>query len=58
VPTGEKPINAITRAYIQNRYAPARAQRAVPPPEAIDEAWEEARWAFIRRKLDRLRGRR
>jgi hypothetical protein len=58
VPTGEKPINAITRAYIQNRYAPAHRVDPRTKPEAIQEAWEEARWAFIRRKLDRLRGRR
>lgn len=58
VPTGEKPINAITRAYIQNRYAPEHRVDPRAKPETIDEAWEEARWAFIRRKLDRLRGRR
>lgn len=57
VPTGEKPINAITRAYITNRYAPADRHETQSPPETIKEAWEEARWAFIRRKLDRLRGR-
>jgi len=57
VPTGEKPINAITRAYIQNRYAPADRAAPAQPEDTIREAWEEARWAFIRRKLDRLRGR-
>jgi hypothetical protein len=57
VPSGEKPINAITRAYIQNRYAPKDRVNLEPQQEVIKEAWEEARWAFIRRKLDRLRGR-
>ncbi|NDJ76301.1 MAG: hypothetical protein GYB65_08570 [Chloroflexi bacterium] len=55
VPDGEKPINTITSAYIQDRYAP-------PAPQAMDqektfaaqEAWQEARWVFIRRKLGRL----
>mgnify|MGYP001199615612 FL=1 len=57
VPSGEKPINAITRAYIQNRYAPKDRVNLEPQQEVIKDAWEEARWAFIRRKLDRLRGR-
>jgi len=58
VPSGEKPINAITRAYIHTRYGPGGELELQTQQETIKEAWGEARWAFIRRKLDRLRGRR
>lgn len=57
VPSGEKPINTITRAYIHTRYGPTGELEIQTQQDTIKEAWEEARWAFIRRKLDRLRGR-
>ncbi len=55
IPEGERPVTAITRAYIEDRYAapaPPSAQKA----KAIiaDEAWQTARGVFIRRKLARL----
>ncbi len=58
VPEGEKPINTITRAYIENRYAaPDRWQTDPAYQERAKEAWRDARWAFVRRKLARLLGR-
>ena len=52
VPEGEPPINAITHAYIEARYAPPRPddpQRA----QWVRAAWAEARRVFLRRKFAR-----
>ncbi len=55
VPEGEEPINAITRAYIVDRYgAPAR-QDSTAQEGTIQTAWHNARLAFIRQKLGWLR---
>lgn len=53
VPTGESPINAITRAYIEDRYAaPAVVDSRAEVNDSIaDQAWPDARWTFIRHKL-------
>ncbi|HEX3054227.1 MAG TPA: transglutaminase domain-containing protein [Aggregatilineaceae bacterium] len=53
VPEGEKPINTITRAYIQDRYAAPDNRIANAQGRAAQEAWQDARGAFIRRKLNR-----
>jgi transglutaminase-like putative cysteine protease len=59
LPEGEKPINAITHAYIENRYAePASREARVRNSHVAQEAWQEARWTFIRRKLAQIFGRR
>jgi hypothetical protein len=57
VPEGEKPINTITRAYVEDRYAePLRPDSRVANSYLAQEAWREARRTFIRRKLARLFG--
>jgi hypothetical protein len=59
LPDGEKPISAITHAYIRNRYAePADHDVRVRDSHIAHGAWQEARKTFIRRKLARLFGRR
>lgn len=58
VPEGEQPINTITRAYIQDRYGiPDRWQTDPAFQHQTQDAWREARWAFVRRKLMRWIGR-
>ncbi|MBN1201500.1 MAG: hypothetical protein JXJ20_06555 [Anaerolineae bacterium] len=58
MPEGERPINTITRAYIRDRYAPPeRSGTRANDHLLAQEAWHEARWVFIRRKLARLLGR-
>jgi transglutaminase-like putative cysteine protease len=58
LPEGEKPINFITRAYIQERYdRPEKQGTFAEQSQAAQEAWREARWVFIRRKLGRWRSR-
>jgi hypothetical protein len=58
LPEGEKPINFITRAYIQERYdRPDKQGTFAEQSQAAQEAWREARWVFIRRKLGRWRSR-
>ncbi len=55
VPEGEQPINTITHAYVEDRYAaPGQADGS---DHVAQTAWQEARWAFIRRKLNHLFGR-
>lgn len=52
VPEGEKPINAITRAYVEDRYAaPEKIKDPAAGSSNAHDAWQKARWAFIRRKL-------
>ena len=52
VPEGEPPINAITRAYIEARYAPPQPD---DPQRArwVRQAWAEARRVLLRRKFAR-----
>ncbi|HML20428.1 MAG TPA: transglutaminase domain-containing protein [Aggregatilinea sp.] len=57
VPEGEEPINAITRAYIVDRYGSPARQPGPSDPQTMQTAWHEARTAFIRRKLAWLRRR-
>lgn len=55
IPEGEKPVTAITRAYIEDRYAaPVPAATSHAKETLVDEAWQEARRMFIRRKLARF----
>jgi hypothetical protein len=59
LPEGEKPINAITRLYMESRYGDPSAGRArFRNSRVAQEAWTEARRTFLRRKLGRLLGRR
>jgi transglutaminase-like putative cysteine protease len=59
IPEGEPPINAITRAYIENRYGePVSRDVRVRNSHIAQDAWQDARRTFIRRKLSRLLGRR
>jgi hypothetical protein len=59
LPEGERPINTITRAYIENRYAERLSREArIRDSRSAQEAWQEARRTFIRRKLARILGRR
>ena len=52
VPEGEPPINAITRAYIEARYAPPQPD---DPQRArwVRQAWAEARRVLLRHKFAR-----
>mgnify|MGYP007112011534 CR=1 FL=1 len=52
LPEIEQPINTITHAYIADRYAapPEPPQRESSRRQA-HEAWQAARWAFVRRKV-------
>lgn len=54
IPEGEPPINAITRSYIQNRYALVEAEEDQLNNAIAQEAWRDARLIFIRRKLGRF----
>lgn len=51
IPEGEPPINAITDGYVQNRYAPADPEHELAYSHVAQEAWRDARWVFIRRKI-------
>lgn len=52
LPEGEMPINAITHAYIENRYGdPHRIEEDDFSAEVANSAWQDARWVFIREKL-------
>jgi transglutaminase-like putative cysteine protease len=58
VPEGEKPVNAITRAYVENRYGePADREERIRSSHIAQQAWRDARRAFIRHKLARWLGR-
>ena len=58
LPDGEKPISAITHAYIRNRYAgPADQDERIRDSHIAHGAWQEARKTFIRRKLAQFFGR-
>jgi len=57
VPEGEQPINAITRAYIQSRYDAPGKPNQLAEHRLVKEAWQEARWLFIRHKFGRFFGR-
>ena len=57
IPEGEPPINTITRGYVQNRYAPADPESEGMGSQIAQDAWREARWVFIRRKIAELFGR-
>jgi transglutaminase-like putative cysteine protease len=54
VPEGEPPINDITRFYVESHYAPPN--RAGYEGEA-EQAWSEARRAFLRQKMRQWLGR-
>jgi hypothetical protein len=57
VPEGERPINTITRTYVEDRYArPGEPDTEIANSYSAREAWREARRTFIRRKLTRLLG--
>jgi transglutaminase-like putative cysteine protease len=59
LPEGETPINTITQAYIENRYAEHISREAqIHDSRVAQEAWQEARWTFVRRKLAQILGRR
>ncbi len=59
LPEGEKPINSITRLYMESRYGDPDGNRAhIRNSRVAQEAWSEARRTFVRRKLGRLLGRR
>ncbi len=59
LPDGERPISAITHAYIRNRYAePTDRDVRIHDSHIAQGAWQEARKTFIRRKLAQLFGRR
>jgi hypothetical protein len=51
IPEGEPPINTITQSYVQNRYAPANPEHELASSYIAQEAWHDARWVFIRRKI-------
>jgi hypothetical protein len=57
VPEGEQPINSITRAFVENRYATPNPETDLANMRTAREAWQDARWAFVRRKFARLLGR-
>jgi len=52
VPEGKTPISGITKRYVENRFAPPQ-QRALNEQEVIKD-WQEARTAFIRRRIKKL----
>ncbi len=59
VPEGEQPVNTITHTYIEERYAaPASPHVHATQQQIAREAWQNARWVFIRRKFGRFLGRR
>jgi transglutaminase-like putative cysteine protease len=59
LPDGEKPISAITHAYIRNRYGePTDRDERIRDSHIAHGAWQEARKTFIRRKLAQFFGRR
>lgn len=52
LPEGEAPINTITYAYIEDRYRdPNRSSEDDLADDIAKEAWQDARWVFIKRKL-------
>ncbi len=57
LPEIEQPINTITHTYVNERYGipPEPAQSEKTRSQAA-EAWQTARWAFIRRKVALLLG--
>ncbi|MBI5958294.1 MAG: transglutaminase domain-containing protein [Chloroflexi bacterium] len=58
IPEGSKPINAITRTYVEDRYAPPdRNKSGGVNSQIAQQAWQEARRTFIRRKLAQFLGR-
>ncbi|MBN1563003.1 MAG: transglutaminase domain-containing protein [Anaerolineae bacterium] len=57
IPEGEPPINAITQGYVQTRYAPANQDAEFTNSNIAQEAWRDARWVFIRRKIAEFFGR-
>jgi len=57
LPEIEQPINTITHAYITDRYAaPPEPARQEEGRSQAHEAWQAARWAFVRRKIALLLG--
>ena len=58
VPDGEQPINTITRGYVQDRYAPPRREQIKAANQAAaNDAWQDARRVFLRRKFAQWLGR-
>ncbi|PJF44763.1 MAG: hypothetical protein CUN55_02290 [Phototrophicales bacterium] len=56
VPEGEKPIDTITILYNQNRFGrPLAEPLQIQADELSKEAWQEARYAFLRRKFGRYK---
>jgi hypothetical protein len=55
VPQGQRPINDITRLYIQDRFAPPPNDHDVEreSQHIAGNAWTRARSAFIREKFNR-----
>lgn len=52
LPEIEQPINTITHAYIADRYAaPLEPPQRESSRRQAHEAWQAARWAFVRRKV-------
>jgi len=57
LPEGEEPINAITQAYMEDRYARRDPESSLNSAARASEAWEDVRWTFVRRKIARWFGR-
>ncbi len=54
VPTAERPVTAITRMYIHERYGPSTELDAERAARTADRAWPEARKNILQRWLARL----
>jgi transglutaminase-like putative cysteine protease len=54
IPEGEKPISTITRTYIEDRYAPPDRPDSGTVSRVAHDAWHQARWTFIRRKVAQI----
>jgi transglutaminase-like putative cysteine protease len=57
IPKADKPVSAITRLYVAERYGLKRKNPAkeVAQSEAVDQAWAEARASIIGKWLDKFR---
>ncbi|MCL4256258.1 MAG: DUF4129 domain-containing protein, partial [Anaerolineae bacterium] len=57
IPKADKPVSAITRLYIAERYGVKRKNpgKEIAQSEAVDQAWAEARASIMGKWLDRFR---
>jgi transglutaminase-like putative cysteine protease len=54
LPGAERPVTAITRLYMTERYGPGQATAAAQQSDTADRAWSEARGSILKRWLRRF----